>query len=222
MKTYKVLFIGNSHTYYNDMPQMVVKLADAAGHERNLEAEQSIGNGVSLEWHWQNRKTRDLIKGERWDYVVLQDRSGGPLEVKESMHRHARLLNAEIRKQGAKTIFYMTWANKHRSQTQKIISEAYEQIARELDAVLAPVGVAWENCQKVNPEINLYHKDGRHANPMGSYLTACVFYATIYNVSPEGLPFLVSLENNELNNITEDKIRFLQRMAFEATLFSNS
>lgn len=222
MKPHKVLFIGNSHTYYNDMPQMVIKLADAAGHERNLEAEQSIGNGVSLEWHWQNRRTRDLIKGERWDYVVLQDRSGGPLEVKESMHRHARLLNAEIRKQGAKTIFYMTWANKHRPQTQKIISEAYEQITRELDAVLAPVGMVWANCQKVNPEINLYNRDGRHANPMGSYLTACVFYSVLYNVSPEGLPFLVSLESNELNNITEDKIRFLQRMAFETTLFSNS
>jgi len=216
MKTYKVLFIGNSHTYYNDMPQMVVKLADAAVHERNLEAEQSIGNGVSLEWHWQNRKTRDLIKGERWNYVVLQDRSGSPLEIKESMHRHARLLNAEIMKQGAKTIFYMTWASKHRPQTQNIISEAYEQIARELDAVLAPVGAVWGNCQKVNPEINLYHKDDRHANPMGSYLTACVFYSVLYNESPEGLPCPVSPENNEFKNITEDKIRSLQRMAFEA------
>ena len=116
----------------------------------------------------------------------------------------------------------MTWANKHRPQTQKIISEAYEQIAQELDAVLAPVGVAWENCQKINSEINLYNRDGRHANPMGSYLTACVFYAAIYNVSPEGLPCQVSLENNELNNITGDKIRFLQRMAFETILVSNS
>jgi len=216
MEPYKILFIGNSHTYYNDMPRMVVKLAEAAGHERNLETEQSTGNGVSLEWHWKNSHTRDLIKDEKWNFVILQERSGGPLEAMESMHRHARLLDTEIKKQAGKTIFYMTWAGKRRPETQKIITDAYKQIAKELDAILAPVGVAWENCQKKNSDINLFHKDGRHANPMGSYLAACVFYTLLYSVSPEGLPIPIFSEENGLKNLPEDQIRFLQKMAFEA------
>jgi hypothetical protein len=215
MTAYQVLFIGNSHTYLHHMPQMVVRLVEATNLAKPLNAEQVTGKGVDLEWHWHNQKTRDRIKAKKWDYVVLQDRSGGPLENKASMFKHARLLDDEIKKQGAGTILYMTWANRKRPETQKILTDTYSRISRELGAILAPVGAAWENSLKTDTDLRLHHSDDRHAGPAGAYLTACVFYTVLYRSSPQGLPGTLYLDKRLLVDLTDDKAAFLQRVAFE-------
>lgn len=92
-----ILFVGNSHTYLHYMPQMLAQLATAGSGELKLSADQIVGEGSSLEWHWQNDQSRRVIRNQIWDWIVLQDRSGGPLEDPESFQRHAELLNAEIR-----------------------------------------------------------------------------------------------------------------------------
>lgn len=211
----KVLFIGNSHTYLHYMPQMVLQLSQSADPSRGIDVAQSTGKGVDLKWHWSNPGTRELIAAKKWDYVVLQERSGGALEARESMVAHARLLDAAIKKQGAQTVFYMTWANRRRPQNQQIIAEAYAQITRELDAALAPVGRAWENCLKADPGFRLYHADDRHANPSGSYLSACVFYSVFFRVSPEGLPGSLYANDRLLVALTDDQARFLQQIAYQ-------
>ena len=170
-----ILFIGNSHTYLHYMPQMLGELAQAADSGVQLQIDQMTGEGAGLQWHWNNQPSRQKIRSGPWDWVVLQDRSGGPLEDLESFRTHARRLDGEIRRQGAKTVFYMTWANKSRPRTQTIIADVYARIATELGAVLAPVGLAWEKVQTLDLELNLHHIDDRHANPSGAYLTACVF-----------------------------------------------
>jgi hypothetical protein len=210
-----VLFIGNSHTYLHYMPQMLVKLAGAADRGFTLQADQITGEGASLQWHWNNSPTREKIRSRQWDFVVLQDRSGGPLEELESFRSHARLLDGEIRRQGAQTVFYMTWANKSRPGNQKTLADAYGQTAAELGAGLAPVGQAWEKARALDDELNLYHIDDRHANPTGAYLTACVFYAFFFNTSPEGLPATLQIEGKIRLDLAEDRAAFLQRIAFE-------
>ena len=146
---------------------------------------------------------------------MLQERSGCPLEELELFRTHARLLDDEIKRQGAKTVFYMTWANKSRPQTQKIIADAYGQIATELGAVLAPVGLAWEKAQDLDEEIILHHIDDRNANPSGAYLTACVFYAVFFKASPEGLPATLQIEGKIRLDLAEDRAGFLQKIAYE-------
>jgi len=210
-----VLFIGNSHTYLHYMPQMLAELARAADIGFPLNIEQITGEGAGLQWHWHNSPSRDKIRSGRWDRVVLQDSSGGPLEELESFQTHARRLDGEIRRQGAKTVFYMTWANKSRLNTQKILADAYGQIAAELDAGLAPVGLAWEKAQALADELNLYHIDDRHANPSGAYLTACVFYMVFFNTSPEGLPATLQIEGKIRLDLAEDRAGFLQKIAYE-------
>ena len=109
----------------------------------------------------------------------------------------------------------MTWANKSRPRTQKILADAYSRIATELDAVLAPVGLAWEKAQALDIELNLYHIDDRHANPSGAYLTASVFYAVFFNVSPEELPATLQIEGKIRLDLAEARARFLQKIAYE-------
>jgi hypothetical protein len=215
-----VLFIGNSHTYLHYMPQMLGELAHAADNGFRLNIDQITGEGAGLQWHWNNEPSREKIRSKRWDYVVLQDRSGGPLEELESFRTHARLLDEEVRRQGAKTVFFMTWANKSRPRNQKILTDVYGQIATELGAVLAPVGLAWEKALDLDVELNLHHIDDRHANPSGAYLTACVFYAVLFNTSPEGLPATLQIEGKFRLDLAEDRAGLLQKIAYETV--SNS
>jgi len=209
-----VLFIGNSHTYLNSMPRMLLALTEAENRGFELSVDQSTGKGVGLEWHWRQPATREMIQSRRWDYVVLQDRSGGPLEEPESFQLHAGLLDKEIRQQGAETVLYMTWANRHRPETQAAIADAYAKAAERLNAVLAPVGTVWHKVRRMDPGFELYHKDGRHANPAGSYLAACVFYALLFKTSPEGLPGNLWADGKKLVELENNQTLLLQKAAF--------
>jgi hypothetical protein len=123
----------------------------------------------------------------------------------------------KLREKGAKTVFYMTWADKSRPQTQKVIADAYSRIAVELGAVavLAPVGLAWEKAQALDVKLNLHHSDNRHANPSGAYLAACVFFTVFFNASPERLPATLLIESKIRLDLAEDRAGFLQKIAYE-------
>jgi len=211
MQALNVLFIGNSHTYLHNMPGMAVKLGENGGHP--IDARQITGEGASLEWHWKRPDTRNLIREKKWNYVVLQERSGGPLENRAGMSDYALRLHKEIKAQGARTVLFMTWANKHRPETQKAIADAYTQVAGELGATLAPVGLAWEKVRLEDPAFDLYHSDGRHANPMGAYLTACVFYTIFAKKSPAGLPGTLFVSGKERVCLSADQASFLHKIA---------
>jgi hypothetical protein len=210
-----VLFIGNSHTYFNYMPKMLSMLVDSEDRGFRLFTDQCTGEGASLEWHWKNPFSRNAIREKSWDYVVLQDRSGGPLEDPESFARHAHLLDAEIGKQGAKTAFFLTWANRSRPETQAVLTDVYRRAAQKLSAILAPVGPAWETVRRMDSRLELYHRDGRHANPLGSYLTACVFYAVLLKTSPERLPGNFYYKGKKWVDLDKDGASLFQKVAWE-------
>ena len=211
-----VLFIGNSHTYYHEMPQMLVRLAEARDRARSVSVKQSTASGVSLKWHWNHPETRDLIAQGGWDAVVLQERSGGPLEDKAAMHKHARRLHEEIAAQGAETVFYMTWSRTYQPGTQSKITEAYTEIATELGATLAPVGAAWKRALEGASDLRLHAPDGRHADPPGSYVAACVFYRVLLGGDPVGLPGTLTVDGTTVVDLPPGRASFLQRMAREA------
>src|SRR2546425_1054818 len=87
------------------------------------------------------------------------------------------------------------------------LAAAYSLIAAELDVLLAPVGVAWQNAFAADPSLVLHISDMSHPNPLGSYLAACVFFATFYGRSPVGLP------NNY--GLSDEEALFLQLIAWQ-------
>ena len=199
----RALFIGNSYTYFNNLPQMVASLAgsprssEGRYHER-LETEMLTVGGATLKRHWEDGKAAEAIRKAKWDYVILQEQStlGPTLAINgipqisdpKVFYEYARLFDAEVKKAGAKTIFYLTWARQNAPETQVALTSAYQSIAGELGAILAPAGIAWENALKQNPQPVLHLADKSHPTPLGSYLAACVIYATLFRKSPEGLP----------------------------------
>jgi hypothetical protein len=151
--------------------------------------------GATLKKHWEDGKALEALKKTHWDYVVLQEQStlGMPAQVgslinsPKTFHEYARLFNSEIVKSGAKTVFFLTWARQNRPQTQAILTDAYVSIARELKAIVAPVGIAWQRAARKNSKIALHQNDLSHPTPAGSYLAACVLFSTISGKSPVGL-----------------------------------
>ncbi|MFL5342511.1 MAG: SGNH/GDSL hydrolase family protein [Gemmataceae bacterium] len=186
-KPVRVLFIGNSYTYVNDLPAMLAALAKAGG-QRPLEHDRETPGGVSFEKHWKDGKAAKKIAAGGWDFVVLQEQSLRPLTNRPLMFEFAAKLDAEIRMQNAKTLLYQTWSRQDAPDKQDELSRAYVELGKELKAGVVPVGAAWQAALKADPALKLHGPDKSHPSKAGTYLAACVFYAAIYDRSPEGLP----------------------------------
>ena len=89
---------------------------------------------------------------------------------------------------GATTVIFFTWPRREQPESLGALTNAYWAIAKEINAVAAPVGVVWNDVLKEKPLLPLYHRDGSHPNPIGSYLAACVLYSVFFDESPVDLP----------------------------------
>jgi len=213
----RILFIGNSHTYRHDVPATLVRLAGAAEPAAAVTVETRFGEGASLAWHWGNPETVQVIGRGKWDYVVLQERSGGPIEDRLSMEKHALLLDRRIRDAGARTILYMTWPRRDKPEMQGTIAAAYCGLQARTGALLAPVGFVWARCRSTFPDLDLHDPDGRHANVLGAYLSACTFFALIFRRSPEGLAATVLSPGEYSSFGGKERLSVLERIAHEIT-----
>jgi hypothetical protein len=213
-KTLNILFIGNSFTYSNDLPRMIQGLANSRG--RKIEIEMVAPGGCTLEKHWQDGKAAETIKSKQWDYVVLQEHSDGPTNNLKSMKEYAGKFDELVKKQGAKTVLFMTWVRQDKAATQRKVATAYEETAKELDATLVPVGLAWQKATSGNKSVTLHSADKHHPNEQGSYLAACVFFSALIDPKNDGLPGNLAYNGKTLSNISDSDARRLQRFAREA------
>ena len=199
----RVLFIGNSYTFVNDLPNMFAKLARSGGNK--VEVGMSAQGGWTLSEHLQSAETLHLLNSEKWKFVVLQEQSQIPSVASartQAMYPAARELVQKIKEIGATPIFFVTWAHrdgwpergmKDYESMQAQINYGYTEIAQELNAPIAPVGAAWQVAVQQHPDLILWQEDGSHPTESGTYLAACVFYAVIFHESPKELTYRAGL-----------------------------
>lgn len=212
MSTQRILFIGNSYTYCNDLPILVAQLAVVA--ERTLDVQSITDGGVTLEWHMKNKATRAALS-EEWDFVVLQEHSIRPIQDTRKMIQAATALQALFASTSAQTVLFMTWARQHFPEMQAGLARVYTALAECIGARVAPVGMAWQAALSANPSLLLYASDRSHPTPLGSYLAACVFYATFFGESPVGLPAKLATGAEVLVEIPEAQARLVQSVAWD-------
>jgi hypothetical protein len=174
--TLRVLFLGNSLTYANDLPAMVAQLAQGAAGELAIEVRDVSLPGYALEDHWNTQESMDALNEGGWDVVILQQ---GPSSLPENqvfLRDWAVQLADRIRELGGRPALYMVWPENTRLDAFDAVSQSYRNAAEAADAELYPAGEAWRAAWRVDPDLPLYDTDGFHPSRMGSYLAALTIY----------------------------------------------
>lgn len=218
----RVLFVGNSYLYYNDsLHNHVRRIAIAADPaiEKSLQYKSATIGGAPLAHH----NIRYLIEPgnlgmkQPYEVVILQGNSTDALsDARRASFREKVLeFNAEITKRGGRTALYMTHAHVKPSKFAspdmiRKVEDMYVSVGNEVGALVIPVGLAFEEAYRQRPDIKL-HKDydGSHPDLIGSYLAACVVYASLYGKSPVGNAY------DYYGKVDKETAAFLQKVADE-------
>lgn len=207
----KVLFIGNSFTFWHDGldSHMEGMRASADGAEA-FRADQVVRGGASLEVMWNETNARNRIERGNYDVVILQEDI--PETNVESFHIHARLFDQAIRESGATPLLYMAWDYRRLNWiSMDEIAEAHYAIAQALNIPVAPAGLAWKRSQRERPRLNMYDDDDEHPSIHGAFLTTSTIYAVLFGENPEGL----SYRPDQAGGVSDEDAAFLQRIAWE-------
>ena len=183
-KPLNILFIGNSHTYFNDMPLLVQSRASEEGFDCRVT--MIAHGGWYLAQHVEEPDVRFNILYGNYDYVVLQEHAH-PFGPEEKFRDAAVKLNEMIRQAGSTPVIYACWAKKDEPEKQDYMNEVHRRVADKIGALLAPVGEDWWIYMKSWPNLKMYADDGAHASPAGSDFAAKIIWETIrHDLSENG------------------------------------
>lgn len=196
-----VLFIGNSYTSVNNLPELVKTVSESA--DRRIEVSSNTPGGCTFQQHLSNQSLT-MIRQGGWDYVVLQEQSQLPsfpmTQVEAQCMPYAASLvnNVYSYNPDGEAMFYMTWGRKDGDASNagaypplgtyegmdSLLFYRYMIMKMRNDASVSPVGRLWHYIRSNHPEIELYSTDGSHPSLAGSYAAACSFYTMLFHASP--------------------------------------
>lgn len=215
-----ILFVGNSYFYYNDsLHNHVERMAVAAGlfEEPDLTYKSATIGGAALGDHNIDHllNPANLRVDRAFQVVILQGGSAEPLSAErrtqfaDTAERYAR----RVRAAGGEPVLYMTHAYvpphpRYRPDMIRDIASLYIETGNQIDALVVPVGLAFEEAYRRRPDIQLHMAfDGTHPSMLGTYLAACTVFASIYGVSPVGNSY------NYFGEVSAEDALFLQAVA---------
>lgn len=185
--TFRVLFVGNSLTYVNDLPRMVAALADSAGVEATYVETVAFPN-YALEDHWARGDALRAIRRGGWRYVVMQQGPSSLPESRANLIEWAGRFAAEIRAAGAIPALYTVWPDASRIAFLPDVIESYRLAAEAAQGVVLPAGAAWQAAWRRNGAFPLYGGDGFHPSAAGTYLAAITIVGRLFDRPATGLP----------------------------------
>lgn len=231
----KVLFVGNSYTQVNNLPQMVSQVAASMGDE--IEYQSNTPGGCTFAQHCGNQ-SMNLIRQGDWDVVVLQEQSQypsfPPSQVANEVFPYAARLVDSVYANSpcAEPMFYMTWGRKNGDAMNaasypvlgtyegmdSLLYERYLYMAQANDASVCPVGRVWRYLRENAPDIELYQSDESHPSLAGTYAAACAFYVMLFHQNPVLIgyrpdinPDHASLIRLAVKAVVYDQLPFWQR-----------
>ncbi|MCC7302933.1 MAG: T9SS type A sorting domain-containing protein [Bacteroidia bacterium] len=223
--TIKVLFLGNSYTYSNNLPQLIRDLAQANGD--TLYFDSNCPGGYTLNNHFNDATSIAKIYSDAWDFVVIQAQSQepslSPVQVNITTTPYAMKIDSVIHANDSCTrpVFFETWGRKNGDAIncgayppvctytgmQDRLRSSYKLFADTCEGLMSPVGESWRKSIALNPTLNLFQGDESHPALEGSYLAACVFYEVLFGKSVMSNSF-----TGGLNAVTAT---FLQQVAHD-------
>lgn len=217
----KVLFIGNSMIYYNDLPGMFKKLAASKGHA--IETGESTMSSYRISDHLKRQDTLSKIDSAQWDLVVANESSYALTEEEnyaaglyEPMQKFTALMKSRNLKMvlmtnpGFRYGYEIGGFMTYELMQDRIIASS-EEVARRYDFDLIPTAIAWKKLYDMNTSMNLWNSDSIHPVANTTYLFACTIYAYMFNESPEGARF-------RPKDMSARNAKVLQKLAYETVV----
>ena len=193
----KILFVGNSLTFVNQLPMVLAALVFDSQTATELRIGEAVKGGATLEEMYEHTDAAETIKTSGpWTDIVLQEQSD--VMAPEKTYEYAVAFSGLARQARARTIIFETWAHTDKQFDQPRIKQVSEEAARRSGGTLVLAGEAFDLCRRQHPEIALYGDD-RHPSQAGTYLAACLFYSKIFGRSPVGLPNDLTLTDQKTN-----------------------
>lgn len=182
----RVLFVGNSLTYVNDVPAIVAQIASANG--RRIDTTMIAYPNYALEDHIARGNAPRAIAKGGWDVVVFQQGPSASPEFRQNLVDYSKRFADMARKAGARPAVYQVWAARDRSFDFDRVREGYRIAARESGSLLMPVGDARRDVMDRDPSLDLFGSDGFHSSMAGSVLAALVIYEELTGEAPAKVP----------------------------------
>lgn len=176
----RVLFVGNSLTYYYDLPGLVTCLTSPDGEGATLAVESVVRGGATLAEHWLEGRALERIRAGRFDVVVLQEQSLEAANAPEASRRALGAFVGAVRAAGAQPVLYLPWQRTDaQASRSRVALDALASWGDALGVRVARVGPAFERAESTIPGVVLRDPDGSHPSLEGSYLAAAVFVVTL-------------------------------------------
>ena len=214
-----ILFVGNSLTYYNDLPLIVEALADSVP---GLAANQRLSTAMAaypdfaLYDHWADGHAVRAIDGSKWNIVILQQGSSALDESRVLLRDWTKKFDEKIKAAGARTAMYAVWPNAARQFDFDRVNESYTLAATDVGGMLFPVGEAWRAAWRRDANLALYSSDGLHPTVAGSYVGGLVITSMLLDRTPIGMPARLRLRSGSVITIPAAQATILQQAAAEA------
>lgn len=206
----KILFIGDSLTHYNEMPQIFAGLSRAAGYKVQADRQTKGGTGIAMlcedDALWQTVSKK--IASENWDIIVYQPNRNNPVMTEYfpyypwKEYSAAKDLVELIKAAGAIPLQYSSFGvNKgyvtregctkrmSRAEHTNLVTSYNAAVSDMLGSKTVYSGVTFNSLLAKNPSLGLYHTDNSHPSLAGSFLVAADFYTVIFGESPADIDY---------------------------------
>ena len=185
--TTRILFVGNSLTYVNDLPGMVKALADSAGIP-TVQTAQVAKPDYALEDHWSDGQARTVIAKGGWHYVVMQQGPSAVLANRANLRQWAATFAELIRTKGGTPALYQIWPQLVNFSDFDASSESYRLAAQDVNGLFLQAGNAWRAAWARDDSFAFYSPDGLHATATGTYVAALTIFGGIFHRTVVGMP----------------------------------
>ena len=217
---YKVYFIGHSLYSCGNVPAAVQFLSEAANVDRPIKATVYTRGGGTHQNYWETSQVIERLRQDPWDIVIIAGNCNDMANPAKVNLDYGKKLDNECKKRNIRVLEYVAWpwvkvsgeqVFEKRMKAQEAFNQPFLQLAKETGATLVPCGPGLVNAIKKDRKFMAdFHYGDVHVSLLGSYFTACVIFAEIYNKSPEGLPSVF-----QEYKIDKETARILQVTAWE-------
>jgi hypothetical protein len=175
---YNILFVGNSLTYTNNLPELVKQKASEKGI--NLGIKRIVKPNYAIVDHWAEGDVQELIKSKKFDYVVIQQGPSSQQEGRDMLIEGGKKYAELCADNNAKLCYFMVWPSLTYYHTFDGVIKNHEDAATINNAILCPVGIVWKDHFDVTNEFDYYSSDGFHPSLLGSQTAANVIVDTLF------------------------------------------